>query len=61
MGALPTHPELLEWLAGWFADSGHSLKKLHRLLLTSSVYRQTSHSQAGIRNSSTRAIATCGG
>ena len=45
MGALPTHPKLLEWLAGWFADSGHSLKKLHRLLLASSVYRQTSHSK----------------
>jgi mono/diheme cytochrome c family protein len=42
MGTRPTHPELLEWLAGWFLDNGHSLKKLHRLLVTSSVYRQAS-------------------
>ncbi|MBI3839442.1 MAG: DUF1549 domain-containing protein [Planctomycetia bacterium] len=42
MGSLPTHPELLEWLAGWLIDHGHSLKELHRLLLTSSVYRQSS-------------------
>ncbi len=42
MGAPPTHPELLEWLAGWFIDHGHSLKELHRLLLKSAVYRQAS-------------------
>ena len=46
MGSPPTHPELLEWLAGWFVDHGHSLKQLHRLLLTSSVYRQSSQSRA---------------
>ncbi len=45
MGTLPTHPELLEWLAGWFADHGHSLKQLHRLLLLSAVYRQESQSR----------------
>ncbi len=44
MGSLPTHPELLEWLARWFADHGHSLKQLHRLLLTSAVYQQSSAS-----------------
>ena len=42
MGSLPSHPELLEWLADWFLAHGHSLKKLHRLLATSSVYRQSS-------------------
>ncbi len=42
MGSRPTHPELLEWLAGWFIDNGHSLKRLHRLLVTSAVYRQSS-------------------
>ncbi len=42
MGSPPTHPDLLEWLAGWFADQGHSLKRLHRLLVTSAVYRQSS-------------------
>jgi hypothetical protein len=46
MGALPTHPELLEWLAGWFADHGHSLKQLHRLLVSSSAYRQRSQIRA---------------
>ena len=30
MGALPTHPELLDWLAYWFMDHGESLKELHR-------------------------------
>ncbi len=42
MGSLPSHPELLEWLAGWFSRQGHSLKGLHRLLVTSAVYRQSS-------------------
>jgi hypothetical protein len=42
MGAAPTHPELLDWLAFWFLDNGESLKKLHKLLLTSAAYRQAS-------------------
>jgi hypothetical protein len=42
MGAAPTHPELLDWLAVWFRDGGGSLKKLHRLIVTSAVYKQTS-------------------
>ena len=42
MGAPPTHPELLDWLATWFLDHGGSLKQLHRLIVTSSVYRQSS-------------------
>lgn len=42
MGAQPSHPELLDWLAFWFLDHGESLKKLHRLILTSAVYRQSS-------------------
>ena len=40
MGQLPTHPELLDWLAAEFRDSGQSLKKLHRLIVTSATYRQ---------------------
>ncbi len=40
MGARPTHPELLDWLAGWFVDNGWSLKKLHALIVTSAAYRQ---------------------
>ncbi|MHC4879224.1 MAG: PSD1 and planctomycete cytochrome C domain-containing protein [Planctomycetota bacterium] len=41
LGIRPTHPELLDWLASEFVASGWSLKHLHRLILTSSVYRQT--------------------
>jgi mono/diheme cytochrome c family protein len=42
MGGTPSHPELLDWLAVEFRESGGSLKKLHRLIVTSSTYRQSS-------------------
>ncbi|HEX7446808.1 MAG TPA: PSD1 and planctomycete cytochrome C domain-containing protein [Pirellulales bacterium] len=42
MGSRPSHPELLDWLAGWFLEHGESLKQLHRLIVTSAVYRQSS-------------------
>jgi mono/diheme cytochrome c family protein len=43
MGGLPSHPELLDWLAATFRDEMHgSLKSLHRLIVTSSAYRQQS-------------------
>ena len=42
MGQPPTHPELLDWLAVEFRDNGQSFKSLHRLIVTSSVYRQSS-------------------
>ena len=45
-GSQPTHPELLDWLATEFRDSGGSLKSLHRLICTSAVYRQVSASGA---------------
>src|SRR5439155_14286958 len=38
----PTHPELLDWLARYFMDNGWSVKKLHRLILLSSVYQESS-------------------
>jgi hypothetical protein len=42
MGERPTHPELLDWLAHWFMhDAGWSLKKLHRLILTSHAWRMS--------------------
>ncbi len=41
-GARPTHPELLDWLAVEFVRRGWSLKALHRELVTSSTYRQSS-------------------
>ena len=43
MGSAPTHPELLDWLAYWFLDNGESLKKLHRLIVTSATYQQRSN------------------
>lgn len=42
MGATPTHPELIDWLAVTFRDEGRSLKDLHRAMVTSSTYLQTS-------------------
>jgi hypothetical protein len=42
LGSAPTHPELLDWLASRFIEDGWSLKKLHRRILTSSTYRQSS-------------------
>ncbi len=43
MGTLPSHPELLDWLAVWFRDEAKgSLKQLHRLLVLSATYRQSS-------------------
>ncbi len=41
-GGRPSHPELLDWLASWFKKNGQSLKSLHRLIVTSSTYRQSS-------------------
>ena len=38
----PSHPELLDWLAVEFRKEGWSLKKLHRLLVTSATYKQSS-------------------
>ncbi len=40
-GAAPTHPELLDWLAGKFVEDGWSFKKLHRQILFSATYRQS--------------------
>jgi mono/diheme cytochrome c family protein len=47
MGEKPTHPELLDWLAGEFTAHGWSLKHLHKLILTSTVYRQSSSRLVG--------------
>jgi hypothetical protein len=47
MGSRPSHPELLDWLANRFVAEGWKLKPLHRLILLSSAYRQSSISPAG--------------
>jgi hypothetical protein len=41
-GSPPTHPELLDWLAREFVRQGGSVKAMHRLLMTSATYRQSS-------------------
>jgi hypothetical protein len=42
LGAKPTHPELLDWLALEFPSRGWSQKAMHRLIVTSAAYRQSS-------------------
>jgi hypothetical protein len=42
LGSRPTHPELLDWLATEFVRGGWKMKDLHRLIVTSTVYRQSS-------------------
>jgi hypothetical protein len=46
IGDQPTHPELLDWLATEFVRQGWSLKKMHRLMVTSATYRQSSQPEA---------------
>ncbi|MCA9024771.1 MAG: PSD1 domain-containing protein [Planctomycetaceae bacterium] len=41
LGQLPSHPELLDWLAATFVANGESFKDLHRLILTSSTWQQS--------------------
>jgi len=43
IGVEPSHPKLLDWLAAEFIRSGWSMKHLHRLIVLSSTYRQSSH------------------
>ncbi|MBI1313328.1 DUF1553 domain-containing protein [bacterium] len=44
LGEKPSHPELLDWLAAEFMDSGWSIQHIQRLILRSAVYQQASHS-----------------
>jgi len=46
MGQLPSHPELLDWLAIDLRDGPRSLKRLHRMIVTSAAYRQVATSDA---------------
>jgi hypothetical protein len=48
-GERPTHPELLDWLASEFMANGWKLKPLHRLIMTSTVYRQSAVSESSLR------------
>jgi hypothetical protein len=49
-GELPTHPELLDWLATTFVESGWNLKALHKRIVMSATYRQTSTADAALRD-----------
>ena len=46
LGEKPSHPELLDWLAHRFIDDGWSFKKMHRLILLSATYRQSTRNPA---------------
>jgi cytochrome c553 len=45
MSEKPTHPELLDYLASWFMENGWSLKKLHKFIVLSRVYQESSHTR----------------
>ena len=45
-GEAPTHPQLLDWLATQFVQSGWSLKMLHRMIMLSDAYRRSSHNDS---------------
>ena len=49
LGDRPTHPELLDWLAGWFIENEWSVKKLNRLILGSATYQMSSQTSVETR------------
>jgi hypothetical protein len=55
-GELPTHPELLDWLAAEFMKDG-SIKRIHRLILTSAAYRRSSAGLASDADPENRRLA----
>ena len=50
LGARPSHPQLLDWLAAEFMQGGWRVKRIHRLMLTSTVYRQSSRRLAELNS-----------
>lgn len=50
LGARPTHPELLDWLADEFMSTGWNLKRLHRLIMTSTAWRARSDVNSPFRS-----------
>ncbi len=56
MGARPTNPELLDWLAADFMEHGWSAKRLHKLIMMSTVYRQSSRQPEEERVAKAKAV-----
>lgn len=56
-GELPTHPELLDWLAREFIRSGWSVKAMHRLILSSATYRQSANATSVSTDPENRLLA----
>ncbi|MGB0583030.1 MAG: DUF1549 and DUF1553 domain-containing protein, partial [Limisphaerales bacterium] len=50
LGEAPTHPELLDWLATDFMKNGWQLKRLHRLIVTSQTWKQSSQRTKGLED-----------
>jgi Protein of unknown function (DUF1553) len=48
-GEKPSHPELLDWLASEFMERGWSLKQLHKTIVMSATYRQSSHARPELK------------
>src|SRR5690606_28414541 len=48
-GNLPTHPELVDWLAIRFRESGWDIKKMHKLMVMSATYQQSSKIRPDLR------------
>jgi hypothetical protein len=57
-GGKPSHPELLDWLAAEFMRTGWSVKQMHRLIVLSATYRQTSSTGGNQGNEGTRDTAS---
>jgi hypothetical protein len=55
-GAKPSHPELLDWLAADFIEHGWSIKHMHRLMVTSATYRQSTEGNKGRKFSSSSSL-----
>jgi uncharacterized protein DUF1553/uncharacterized protein DUF1549/cytochrome c len=53
-GNFPTHPELLDWLAVEFREQGWSFKRLHKLIVTSATYRQSSAARTDLNDKDPR-------
>ena len=60
MGARPTHPELLDYLAATFVENGWSIKKMHRLILLSNAYQAVLAISADSRAKPIPTTSCCG-